>query len=75
MSKMSRKLKGAISWYYPNSKRPFEYSTVATAEFIKILYDTCKDLRLVYKNINYDIEAKRIIEKFIEKGIYFINIQ
>lgn len=74
MPKMNRNSKGSVAWHYPNSKKPFEYSTVATSEFIKVLYDTYKDLRFVYQNINYDVDAKRIVGKFIEKEIYFIDI-
>lgn len=65
------KPKGDVSWYKPKSKansKPIAYSTVATNDLIVILsqiYDTIED---VYKAINYDQEAKEIMEKYINLG-------
>ena len=60
--------KGDVSWYLPNTKRAFAYSTIATSEaivFLSEMYQTTKD---VFNAINYDNEAKAIVGYFIEKG-------
>lgn len=73
---MTRKkqIKGAVEWYLPNTKRPFAYSTKATSDSIALLYEQYHDLRVVYDQINYDDEAKIIVKKFIDNGIYQANI-
>lgn len=69
-----KKIKGNVEWYLPNSKRPFAYSTKATSDLIAVLYEQYQDLRVVYNQINYDDEAKTIVKKFIDNGIYQANI-
>lgn len=69
-----KKIKGDVEWYLPNSKRPFAYSTKATSDLIAVLYEQYQDLRVVYNQINYDDEAKTIVKKFIDNGIYQANI-
>ena len=62
------KIKGPVSWYLPNTKKAFAYSTVATSDLIKVLsrrYITTLD---VYHAINYDDKAKGIVKHFIENG-------
>lgn len=69
-----KKIKGDVEWYLPNSKRPFAYSTKVTSDLIAVLYEQYQDLRVVYNQINYDDEAKTIVKKFIDNGIYQANI-
>lgn len=63
-----------VEWTLPNTKRPFAYSTKATSDLIAILYEQHKDLRIVYDEINYDDDAKRIVKHFIDNGFYQANI-
>lgn len=72
-----RQSKGSVEWYLPDAKkgsRPIAYSTVATSDLIVLLYQTYGDLRRVYEEINYDVDAKRIVEEYLKRGIYHINI-
>ena len=36
---MNRRKQGDVSWYLPNSKRPFAYSTIAEADTVAILLE------------------------------------
>lgn len=66
---------GDVEWYLPNKKRPFAYSTTATSDLIKILYDDLQDLRLVYNAINFDDEAKKIVKTYLDNNIYSIRLR
>ncbi len=66
---------GDVAWSMPGKKRPFAYSTVATSDLIKVLYDEYGDLRDVYVNIRYDQDAKRIVKTYIENGVYEVNLR
>lgn len=68
-----KRSKGDVSWYIAQEKKPFAYSTTATSELIVLLCAEYKDLREVYKHIHYDEEAKRIVKRYIERGIYTIR--
>lgn len=63
-----------VMWTLPGKKRPFAYSTKATSDLIALLYEQFKDLRIVYDEINYDDDAKKIVKHFIDNGIYQVNI-
>jgi hypothetical protein len=66
-----KKLKGDVSWYRPNSKlkeKPLAYSTIATSNLIACLSMTNRTIKDVYDAINYDEEAKSILNIYIEKG-------
>lgn len=69
-----KKIKGDVKWYLPNARQPFAYSTKATSDLIAALYKQYEDLRIVYNQINYDVEARAIVKKFIDSGIYQANI-
>lgn len=72
-----RQCKGDVAWYLPDANmgsKPIAYSTVATSDLIVLLYQTYGDLRRVYEEINYDVDAKRIVEEYLKRGIYHINI-
>ena len=51
---MNRRKQGDVSWYLPNSKRPFAYSTIAEADTVAILLEEFGDLRAV-------VSANRIL--------------
>lgn len=65
---MKYKSKGDVEWYFPNCKRPFAYSTVATSDLLVVLSEQCLKTIDVYNAINYDPEGKEIMKKFIDKG-------
>ena len=65
---MRRKSKGDVSWYLPNRKRPFAYSAQATSDLIAALSTDGRTIREVRALINYDIDAQRILDFYIEKG-------
>lgn len=67
MSK-NKKSKGDVSWYLPNTKRAFAYSTIATSDLIVVLSEMNNTTQEVYNAINYDPEAKAIVKHFIENG-------
>ncbi len=75
---MARKqARGDVAWFLPDAKkrsRPIAYSTVATSDLIVLLYQKYGDLRRVYEEINYDVDAKRIVDEYLKRGIYHINI-
>lgn len=63
-----KKSKGDVEWRLSNKKRPIAYSTVATQDLIVMLaqdYDTIFD---VYNAINYDEDAKGVLQKYIDLG-------
>ena len=68
---------GDVGWYLRVgvSKKPFAYSTKATSDLIAILYEQYGDLRMVYQNIHYDEDAKKIVKHYIDNGIYKTNIE
>lgn len=69
-------MKGEVSWFLSlKSKKPFGYSSVASSELIVLLYEQYGDLRLVYKNLYYDEDAKNIVKYYLDKGIYTVNIR
>jgi len=73
-----RQSRGDVAWYLPDAKKgskPITYSTVATSDLIVLLYQTYGDLRRVYEEINYDVDAKRVINEYLKSGIYHINIR
>lgn len=66
MSKTKRK--GDVSWTVPNRKKPIAYSTVATSNLIGLLAEDHETILDVYNAITYDIEAKEILQKYIDLG-------
>lgn len=73
-----RQSSGDVAWYLPDAKngsKPIAYSTVATSDLIVLLYQTYGDLRQVYEEINYDADAKRVVNEYLKRGIYHINIR
>lgn len=64
-----RKVKGAVEWKIPGQKRPFAYSTKATSDFIVIMAQEYDTIQQVHDAINYDLDAKAILQGFIDAGL------
>ena len=62
------KIKGDVSWTVPNKKKPIAYSTVATSNLIGLLAEDFETIQDVYDAITYDVEAKKILQKYIDLG-------
>lgn len=67
---MKRKPKGDVAWSIPKRKTPVAYSTEATSTLIGILSqeDKTRTIKDVQELINYDVEAIRILQIYIDKG-------
>jgi hypothetical protein len=65
------KPKGDVTWYKPNSKfntRPIAYSPKSTSDLIVLLAKDGCFIKELKNKINYDEEAKTIIQKYIDLG-------
>ena len=62
------KQKGDVEWRLPNKKKPIAYSTRATSDLIGILAEDHETIIDVYNVINYDEDAKNILQLYIDKG-------
>lgn len=62
------KNKGDIHWFVPNKKKPIVYSTVATSDLIGLLAEEHETIQDVYDAVTYDVEAKEILQKYIDLG-------
>lgn len=62
------KNKGDVHWYAPNKKKPIAYSTVAASDLIGLLAQDFETIQDVYNAINYDEEAKQVLQKYIDLG-------
>lgn len=60
--------KGDVSWSVPNRKRPIAYSTCATSHLVAALSTGERTIQDVRNLITYDVDAKRILDLYIEKG-------
>lgn len=63
-----KKSKGDVEWRLPSKKRPIAYSTVATQDLIVMLAQDYETITDVYKAINYDEDAKNVLQKYIDAG-------
>ena len=63
-----RKIKGDVHWTVPNKKKPIAYSTVATSHLIGLISQECETIQDVYNAVVYDVEAKEILQKYIDLG-------
>lgn len=61
---------GDVAWYLPRRKRPFMYTTKATLDLIVLLSEQTvnKTPLEILPLITYDIDAKRLMQAYIEKG-------
>lgn len=65
---MARKSKGDVSWHVPGRKTPIAYSTKATSDLIAVLAEQGGTIREVQSRINYDQEAKAVLQAYIDRG-------
>lgn len=63
-----RKLKGNVEWRIPKRKTPIAYSTKATNDLIVTLAQDYETITDVYNAVNYDQDAKDILQKYIALG-------
>lgn len=57
-----------VLWHIPGKKKPIATSTRATSDLIVALAADGGTIRDVYAQINYDVDAKAIMQKYIELG-------
>lgn len=59
-----------VAWYLPKRKRPFTYSTKAASDLLVELSKMTKNHTPIeiLPLINYDIEAREIMQVYIDKG-------
>ena len=63
-----RKSKGDVEWRSPGRKTPIAYSTKATSDLIAVLAEQGGTIREVQSRINYDQEAKVVLQAYIDRG-------
>ena len=63
-----RKSKGDVEWHIPGRKTPIAYSTKATSDLIAVLAEQGGTIREVQSRINYDQEAKVVLQAYIDRG-------
>ena len=62
------KIKGDVHWHIPGKKKPIAYSTTAASDLIGVLAEDFETIQDVYNAINYDPEAKAIMQIYIDLG-------
>lgn len=65
--------KGDVAWYVAGEENPIGYSTIATVDLIAELLKEYKDLRELLKHIHNDETAKKIVQAYIDRGVYEIT--
>ena len=60
--------KGDVHWYIPGRKKPIAYSTIAAGELIVLLAKEGGTIAEVKRKINYDEEAKAVLQAYIDRG-------
>ena len=63
-----KKSKGDVEYRLPNKKKPIAYSTKATSDLIVVLAQDYETISDVYNAINYDQDAKDVLQKYIDLG-------
>ena len=60
-----------VLWYDGKHKKPIAKSTKAASDLIALLCNDCgyKTPREVLQNITYDVEAKAVMQAYIDKGL------
>lgn len=71
----SMKNNGDVAWFVAGKEKKITYSTTATKDLIVELIKEYKDLREVIKHIHYDETAKKIVQAYINRGIYEIRVR
>lgn len=66
---MARKrLKGDVEWFIDGRKTPIAYSTKATSDLIVLLAQENETVQDVYNAVNYDTDAKKVLQSYIDRG-------
>lgn len=60
--------KGDVAWYIPGRKRPIAYSTKASSDLISVLAEEGGTISEVQQKINYNAEAKDVLQAYIDLG-------
>lgn len=60
--------KGDVAYHLPKKKKPIAYSTKATSDLIAVLAQDYETISDVYNAINYDQDAKDVLQKYIDLG-------
>lgn len=63
-----RRSKGDVAWHIPGRKTPIAYSTKAASDLIVALGEDGATIQEVHDRITYDLEAREVLRKYIEKG-------
>lgn len=63
-----RRSKGDVQWYIPGRKTPIAYSTAAAKCLIEVLAEKGGTIREIQGCINYDQEAKAVLQAYIDRG-------
>lgn len=63
-----KKSKGNVDWRIPKRKTPIAYSTKATNDLIVALSQDYETIADVYNAVNYDQDAKDVLQKYIDFG-------
>lgn len=70
--KRNKTLNGWVSndtqWFVPKKKKPIAYSTTATSKLIGLLSQEYETIQDVYNAINFNTEAKKVLQAYIDKG-------
>ncbi len=57
-----------VEWCVPGRKKPIAFSTKAASDLIVTLAQEHDTIQQVHDAINYDEEARMVLQKFIELG-------
>lgn len=57
-----------VKWFIQGRKKPIAFSSESTMRTILVLGEKDCTFEELYKKINYDIEAKKVIQEYIKKG-------
>ena len=60
--------KGDVHWHVPGKKRPIAYSTKASSDLIAVLAEEGGTIAEVQRKINYDEDAKAVLQDYIDHG-------
>ena len=60
--------KGDVLWLIPGRKKPIAYSTRATSDLIAVLAEDGGTISEIQPRINYDEDAKAVLQAYIDRG-------
>lgn len=63
-----KKSKGDVYCFVSGRKRPIAYCTLAANQTIAVVSEDGCTIREAYNRINYDHEAKEVLQKYIDLG-------